>query len=133
MKVNRKGQIRLQRGDYRVGNFIFHAEGDHVKVVASSGIASWRVSLYTAVGTLIAEAIKEHHDPWLALYASSTFAQLCVVPDKEFFEKHAQLVNAQVDLHPEYYGKQPPTDDKEQDDAILQEEQQLQKELDAIK
>jgi hypothetical protein len=129
MKTNKKGQIRLQKGDYRVGNFIFHHENDYIKVMAISSIVSWRVSLNLAIGTLVSQAIKEKHDNWLSAYAAGTFQQLCIVPDQEFFVKHAELVNAQVDAHPEYYGKERPTDDKEMDDKILREEEELQEEL----
>lgn len=126
MKTNRKGRIVPQGGDYRVGNFVFHKENKFIKVMCTSGIVSWRVSTDLAVGMLLLDAIKEHHDNWLKTYAASTFSQLCVVPDPHFFEKHAKLVNDQVEAHPEYYGKQPPTDDKEKDDQILNEEKELQ-------
>ena len=105
MKTNKKGKVVLQRGDYRVANFIFHEENNFIKVMALSGIVSWRVSLDTS--------------------AASTFSQLCVVPDPAFFAKHAELINAQTEAHPEYYGKPQPTDDKEADDKILQEEREF--------
>ena len=125
MKTNKKGKIRLERGDYRVGNFIFHEENNYIKVIASSGIVSWRVSLDLSVAMLIKDAIDNKRDVFLHTYASATFSQLCVVPDVNFFEKHAQLVNAQVEAHPEYYGKQKPSDDKAEDDKILEEEREL--------
>ena len=129
MKTDRKGRIVLQRGDYRVNNFIFHLEPNHIKVMAISGIVSWRVSLDTSVGMLIANGIKEKQDQWLGIYAACAFSHLCIVPDQKFFEKHSELVNAQVELHPEFYGKAKPTDDKEADDKILQEEKELHEAL----
>lgn len=129
MKTDRKGRIRLQRGDYRVGNFVFHLEPAHVKVMSAAGVVSWRVSLDTAVGMLVAQALMEKKDNWLRTYAASTFSQLCVVPDPEFFTRHAALVNAQVEAHPEYYGKARPTDDKEEDDRILDEERELHEQI----
>ncbi len=130
MKINKKGQIRLRRGDYRVGNFVFHTENDHIKVAAISGIASWRVSLDTAVGQLVLGGIKEKQDRWLGTYAASVFSQLLVVPDSDFFAKHAELINVQTGAHPEFYGKRKPTDDRAADDEILKEEKELQEELD---
>jgi len=132
MKTNSKGKVVLQHGDYRVGNFVFHKEPSHIKVTPISGIVSWRVAVETAIGWMITEALKEKHDNWLHMYASSTFSRLCVVPDQQFFEKHAELVNAQVDLHPEYYGKERPTDDKSADDKILQEEKELAEDMKKI-
>ena len=129
MKLNKKGQIRLQRGDYRVGNFIFHEEPEHIKCMDISGLVSWRVSADTSVGMLIKMGIKEKHDGWLKGYAASIFSQLCVVPDVPFLVKHAELINAQTAAHPEYYGKPLPTDDKAEDDKILQEEKELQEEI----
>ncbi len=133
MKLNKKGQIRLQRGDYRVGNFIFHEEPEHIKCMDISGLVSWRVSADTSVGMLIKMGIKEKHDGWLKGYAASIFSQLCVVPDVPFLVKHAELINAQTAAHPEYYGKPLPTDDKAEDDKILQEEKELQEELEKAK
>lgn len=132
MKSNRKGKVVLQRGDYRVGNFVFHKEPSHIKVTAISGLVSWRVAVETAIGWMLTEALKEKHDNWLHMYASSTFSQLCIVPDQQFWEKHAELVNAQAELHPEYYGKERPTDDKASDDKILQEEKEFQEEVEKI-
>lgn len=133
MKLNKKGQIRLQRGDYRVGNFIFHEEPEHIKCMDISGLVSWRVSADTSVGMLIKMGIKEKHDGWLKGYAASIFSQLCVVPDVPFLVKHAELINAQTAAHPEYYGKPLPTDDKAEDDKILQEERELQEEIEKAK
>lgn len=133
MKLNKKGQIRLQRGDYRVGNFIFHEEPEHIKCMDISGLVSWRVSADTSVGMLIKMGIKEKHDGWLKGYAASIFSQLCVVPDVPFLVKHAELINAQTAAHPEYYGKPLPTDDKAEDDKILQEEKELQEEIEKAK
>lgn len=132
MKTNRKGQICLQRGDYRVGNFVFHPENNHVKITATSGIASWRVSVDTAAGQLVLGGIKEKQDRWLATYTASVFSQLMVVPDSDFFARHAELINAQTEAHPEFYGKTKPTEDKAEDDEILREEEGLQKELDKM-
>lgn len=129
MKTNRKAQIRLQNGDYRVGNFVFHDENNHVKCMDISGMTSWRVSADTSVGMLVRLAIKEKHDVWLKNYAAMMFSMLCLVPDNSFFAKHADLINAQVAAHPEYYGKPQPTDDKEEDDRILQEERELHEEI----
>lgn len=132
MIVNRKGKIRLQHGDYRIGNFIFHEENEHIKVMDIAGIVSWRISTDTSIGMLVKEALKQKSDGWLKSYAASIFSQLCVVPDVPFFVKHAELVNAQTAAHPEYYGKAEPTDDKETDDKILQEEKELQEELEKV-
>lgn len=133
MKLDKKGKIKLQHGDYRVGNFIFHEEGNHIKGMDISGLVSWRISKDTSVGMMLSMAIKEKHDGWLKGYAASIFSQLCVVPDVPFLVKHAELVNAQTVAHPEYYGKPKPTDDKEADDKILQEEKELHEELENIK
>lgn len=129
MKTNKKGVIKLQTGDYRVGNFVFHSEPKFVKVMPVSAIVSWRISTASPAGILVQTAIKEKHDNWLSAYATAVFSQLCVIPDQEFFTRHAELINAQVQNHPEHYGKTAPTDDKKTDDDILQEERELQEQL----
>lgn len=128
MKIDRRGKIRLQDGDYRAGNFIFREEGRHVNVTTASGLASWSASLDTAAGTFLKLALDQRRDDWLMAYATSILAQLLVVPDPQFLLKHSELINAHVMAHPEYYGKTEPTDDKQEDDKILREEKELMEE-----
>lgn len=125
MKTDRKGKIILQRGDYRAGNFVFHREARHIKVSATSGIVSWRIAIDTAVGYLVATAIQEKRDEWLRTYAAMNFSQLCVVPDSDYFTAHSEIVNRQAEKHPEFYGKEKPSENKEEDDKILQEEREM--------
>lgn len=125
MKTNKKGKIVLQRKDYRVGNFIFHEENYHVKVMAISSIVSWRIGNDTAIGQMVKIAIKEHHDNWLKTYAAMIFSQLMIVPSGDFFEKHAKLLNDQTAAHPEFYGKSAEQISKEEDDKIVEEEREL--------
>lgn len=128
MKTDRKGRIILQKGDYRTGNFIFHEEENFVKVMASSGIISWRITKLSAIGQMVTIAIKEKREEWLKTYAAMNFSQLMIVPDSEYFVKHSQLLNDQTSLHPELYGvKSDPSE--EEDKQILQEEKELQEEL----
>lgn len=124
MKTNRKGKIILQRGDYRTGNFIFHDEGTFIKVMAVSGIVSWRVLAASAIGQMVAIALKNHHDNWLRTYAAMNFSQLLVVPDTDYFTKHADIVNAQTQKHPELYGIDSDVSEDE-DNRILKEEKEL--------
>lgn len=132
MKVNKKGQIVLQKGDYRVNNFIFHEEDNHIKVIAVSGIVSWRVFADSAIGQMILYAIREKLDDWLAIYAAMNFSQLMVVPDHDFFEKHAALVNNQTNSHPEFYGIPAEQPSKEEDDKIVEEEKELHEAIEQV-
>ena len=125
MKTNKKGKIILQPRDYRAGNFIFHEENYQVKVVAISGIVSWKIGNDTAIGQMVKIAIKEHHDNWLKTYAAMNFSQLMVVPSADFFGRHAELVNAQTAAHPEFYGKSAEQISKEEDDRIVEEEREF--------
>jgi len=128
MKIDRKGKILLQDGDYRAGNFIFREEGRHVKVTTASGLASWSASLDTAAGQFLKLILDQKKDDWLMACATSTLANILVVPDADFLIKHSELINAHVMAHPEYYGKTKPTDDKQEDDKILREERDLMEE-----
>lgn len=131
MKTDRKGRIVLQKGDYRTGNFIFHEEGQYIKVMATSGIVSWRVASDSAIGQMILIALKDKLDGWLKTYAAMNFSQLMVVPDQSFFENHAALVNEQATKHPEFYGKQASVSEAE-DAEILQEERELHETVEKV-
>lgn len=126
MKTNKKGKIVLQRGDYRTGNFVFHEENSFIKVMATSGIVSWRILADSAIGQMVRLAIKDKLDGWLSTYAAMNFSQLMVVPDAPFFSKHAELINFQTLAHPEFYGKSAEPVSKEEDDKIIAEEKELQ-------
>lgn len=132
MKTDKKGRIILQKGDYRTGNFIFHEENDFIKVMAVSGIVSWRITVDSAIGQMLLIAIKEHHDNWLKTYAAMNFSQLMVVPSVDYFEKHAKLVNYQSNAHPEFYGKSAEPVGKEEDDRILEEEKELHEAVEEV-
>lgn len=125
MKTDKNGKIVLQKGDYRTGNFVFHRENRFIKVMAVSGIVSWRISTDTAAGRLISIALQEKRDAWLQTYAAMNLSQLCVVPDSDYFVRIAELINSQTAQHPEFYGKEK-TESKDEDDKILQEERELQ-------
>ncbi len=124
MRIDKNGKVKLQSGDYRTGNFVFHAEPKHIKVTAISGVVSWRVSTDTAVGTMVLKAIGDKNNAWLATYAAMNLSQLCVVPDVPFFVKHAELVNGQTMLHPEFYGVSRKSE--HEDKQIIEEQKELQ-------
>ena len=129
MKTKIKNKVKLQRGDTQIGNFIIHEEKEHIKCTPLNGIISWRIHRGTAIGILLQNALKEKAEGWLKLYLTCTLHSLCTVPDIDFFKSQMEALNAQVEKHPEYYGKEKPTDDKKADDKVLEEEKQLHEEI----
>lgn len=125
MKVTKNYKVRLQHGDYRVANFVFHTEKEHIKVQDINNLSSWRIHNNTAVAYLVKEAIDNKNDNFLHMYAASVFSQLCIVPDLPFFRKHAELLNQQTQQHPEYYGKTQDNNDEKEDGNIIDEERAL--------
>ena len=132
MKTNRKGKIILQKGDYRVGNFVLHEENNFIKVMAISGIVSWKVIADSAIGQMLTMAIRDKLDNWLGIYCAMNFSQLMVVPDQKYFEEHAKLINDQTLKHPEFYGKLAEELSKEEDDKIVEEERELHEAVEKV-
>ncbi len=130
MKRNRKGEIRLAKDEYRCGNFIVRKERYRVSVTDASARVRWSIPITNPAGWLLGEAVSRRSDEYITAYSSVIFTLLQTPPDSRFLQDITDLCIDHIDRHPEFLGKEAPTDDKAADDEILSEEKQLQKELD---
>ena len=126
MKV-KKGNVKLQRGDVRVGNFIFHSERDHYKLTDINGVFSLRVSGYTTIGVMMRAALDDPkgNETFLHNYAAVMYNALSSVPDMEFLAAVNDAAVSSVERHKGMYGIEDEIGD-EADAQILQEEKELE-------
>ena len=130
-----KNRVKLGPNDVRVGNFIYHDEKDHIKIVDINDTVSHRISKFIAKGQVIVAAMVSAEDAqkrFLENYAVVTFNLLSCVPDQQLFmEVNASSVNC-INRHPEIYGIKEKIGEKE-DAEILNEERELNEALEEAK
>ena len=144
MKISKRGEPILEKGEVRVGNFFVKVEGSGmVKVMDLSGLVTHRVSGDLPVGVLLTDAVngarggEQNASDFLHLYASVVYLFSTVVPMVEkgeggfnfWTEAHAFLQRA-ADASKALYGvKDAPSEAEEVEemekvkDAVALEEE----------
>lgn len=118
--------------DRRVGNFIYHREEDYIKVFDINGVISHRYSILTSKGMSLLSIYEDGNETALQNYAVVMFNVLGCVPDGEFLQKVNEAALECINRHPELYGLKKDIG-KEEDDAILQEERELEEAKEEIR
>ena len=132
MKRNRKGEIRIGRDEYRCGNFVIGRERYRMTVQDVNARVKWSIPVTNPSGWLLGEAVKRKSDEYITAYGTVIYTLLQTPPDGKFLQDVIDLCTAHIQAHPEYLGKEAPTDDKAADDGILRQEEQLQQEIQAM-
>lgn len=123
MKV-KNGKVKLEKGDRRVGNFVYSREKAHVKLQDIGGLFSFRVSDGLLAGRMMMEVLDDGGEAFLGNYAAVMYNTICCVPDVEFLTALQTAVRDCLNRHKDLYGlKDDLTDDE--DAKILKEEVEL--------
>jgi len=123
MKV-KKGKLKLERGDRRVGNFVYSREREHCKLQDIGGLFSFRVSDALMAGQMIHSVMDDGGEVFLGNYAAVMYNVICCVPDVEFLTDLQGAVRDCLNRHKDLYGLKDDLTDEE-DAKILQEEREL--------
>lgn len=137
MKLLKDGQIKLDAGEKRVGNFIIKEETAHIKIQDINGIVTHRVEKSMAIGQFLKviydkferdDAIRNTLENYVAfLYSIS-----CVIPDVEFLKASYESTKECIERHPELYG-QPAVPQTDEADAealrAIKEEKEFEAEV----
>lgn len=123
MKVKR-GKVKLEKGDRRVGNFVYHREPAHYKLQDIGGLVSVRISNALLAGRMIAEVMDDGGENFLHNYAASVYNVMGCVPDVEFLGELNKCVRECINRHKELYGIKDDLTEAE-DAIILKEEREL--------
>ena len=123
MKVKR-GKVKLEKGDRRVGNFVYHRESGHYKLQDIGGVMSIRVSNVLLAGRMISEVFDDGGENFLANYATTMYNVIGCVPDVEYLTALHKCAVDCINRHKDLYGVK---DDisAEEDAVILREEREL--------
>ena len=123
MKV-KKGKVKLEKGDRRVGNFVYSREKAHVKLQDIGGLFSFRVGEQLLAGQMLMSVIDDGGEAFLGNYAAVMYNTICCVPDVEFLTALQGAVRDCLNRHKDLYGiKEDITE--EEDAKILREEVEL--------
>ncbi len=122
-----KGKVALDKRDFRVGNFVYTREPEHIKVQDIGQVVAHRISLNIAKGQLLDMMLsdKEKYAKMLEMYAVSMYNVLSVAPDMEFYEQVYKATEDCAKRHRDLYGIKENISD-EDDAKILKEERALE-------
>lgn len=118
--IIKKNKVKLQRGDVRVGNFVYHAERDHYKLTDINGLFSVRIAGHTPMGMMMRAACDDPqgNDTFLHNYAAVIYNALSSIPDGEWMTEVNRASLDAVSRHREMYGIREDVS-SEEDEAIL--------------
>ena len=128
-----KQKFKINKGDRRVGNFVYHLERDAVKVSDINGIVSHRISTFTPKGQFVAMAVEQKDkEDWLMAYAVTVFNVLSCVPDATFMEELNKSAKDCIERHPDIYGIKKDIS-KEEDDKVVADQKELHEAVESLK
>ena len=98
MKVTRKGTVKLEKGEVRIGNFFVKDEDNHIKLQDLNGVFSHRVHKNMAIGIWLSNMLQGgQKDPAyldsIKTYIGAMWSMFSVVPDNEFITDGIALAN----------------------------------------
>ena len=131
MKATKDG-IKLAKNEYRVGNFIYKNEENHIKIFDINTALTHRVATHLNIGRMLEIAIKEKRENYLHNYASMVWLFSNIVTDEQFFLDIDKACVDCVNRHKEFYGIKEDIAPKEDND-ILEESKQVYNALEELK
>lgn len=114
MKI-KDGKIKLEKNDYRVGNFVLSIEKQHIKVQDLNQCFTLRFHKRMPVGIWLDSLIKRGDEgkDSLKTYIAVIWSVLSVIPDSEYMQSLVDDAQEGLKRHPEWYGKKEDKDEKE--------------------
>ncbi len=129
MKVTKKGNIRLEKGEIRVGNFFFRDEGEneHIRVVDLNSCFTLRVYKRMPLGIWLDNMLGMARTDGKAVDTLKTWVAvmwslLSVAPDDGFVEDAVRMSQAALERHPDWYGVKAEATDEDDAAAVSEVE-----------
>lgn len=110
MRVTKKGNVKLEQNEVRVGNFFVKCEDDHIKIQDLNGVFSFRANRRMAIGIWLENVWSramngdEGGINTLKTYVATMWSVFSVAPDDEYIADALQMAGNAWDRHPEWYG-----------------------------
>lgn len=130
MKI-KKGKVKLESGDIRVGNFVFHPEKHHVKMCDVNDTISFRISVFTTNGRMLKMAMDGKKLDALQNYAIVMYNALGVAFDNTLLEDLNNAAISCMERHKDLYGiEDKPSDEKnEKDLGAVKDDMEVREEI----
>ena len=128
MKILKSGKIKLESGDFRLGNFVITEEEGHVKVQDISRTIVFRIGKGIAQGQLLSMMLNEARegiDKGLKNYVAVMYSVLVCVPDNTFLQEVFTSVSHCLERNKALYSLKDDISDEE-DKQIIEEEKERQ-------
>lgn len=123
MKVTKKGIVKLEKDEVRVGNFFVKREDDHIKISDLNDVFSFRASRKMAIGIWL-------ENTWLRAmrgedvgldnlktFIATKWTESSIVPDDEYIAEILRISQEALNRHPEWYGIKADASDEEHEQA----------------
>lgn len=141
MKINKEGEIKLSKGEYKVGNFIFKDEENHFKIFTANApirLPMWSIRyrkdmaiarfIQYCIENLNNENYVKHLHNWLAVMYNVT----AIVPEGVFLTETNEAAIKSLKNNPALYGISPEQLSDDEDNYILKEEREKVELMDKI-
>ena len=120
MKVTKEGNVKLEKGEVRVGNFFFRDEGEneHIRVTDLNSCFTIRVLKRMPLGIWLDNMMDLSRTDvkggdTLKTWAAVMWSLLAVVPDDDFVKELIKSTEDALNRHPDWYGYDKDADDDE--------------------
>lgn len=120
MKVTKEGNVKLEKGEVRVGNFFFRDEGEneHIRVTDLNSCFTIRVLKRMPLGIWLDNMMDLSRTDvkggdTLKTWAAVMWSLLAVVPDDQFVKELIKSTEDALNRHPDWYGYDKDADDDE--------------------
>jgi len=119
MKITKKGKLKLDAKDTRVGNFVISNEDTHIKIQDINSVYVIRYSKRMPMGIWLANLLEmgEKGLDSIKVWISVMWSLLSVSPDNDLVMDVLKASEAALKRHPDWYGYKMTDDDKENEDA----------------
>lgn len=128
MKVTKNGNVKLEKGEVRIGNFFVRDEGEneHIRLTDLNSCFTIRVDKKMPLGIWLDNILKmgERGHESIKTFIAVMWSLLSVAPDQEFVEDVLGVSDRALRRHPDWYGYNPDESD-EANDAAAQEVREM--------
>jgi len=145
MRVTKKGNVKLEADEVRVGNFFVKREDEHIKIQDINAIFSHRVNRRMPIGVWLENMWERAHHGGdgdrdaatrtLHAYIATMWSFFSVAPDDEFVNDALSVSRAALERHPEWYGVKRDATPEEDAEAAkeVREMKEFEEEVRAVK
>ena len=123
MKVTKKGTVKLEKGEVRIGNFFVKDEDNHIKLQDLNSVFSHRVSKAMPIGIWLSNVLVagKKDAKWydsIKTYIGAMWSMFSVAPDEDFIMDCIRISKECMERHPDWYGVKPDAAPEEDAEAL---------------